>query len=198
LIYVTFESVTLTTKYMHKQRIIVLAAAALGLVACILPWLTVSFFGMSVSVNAFDAWYGWLAFGGFISALSLSVIGDDRNAAIDANNKKFVAGAGATALAMTLFYVIIEKMSDAGSLASIGIGAWLAIVAGIGVLAIPFVIKDDGNFEMPTADSIKDDVSSMTDGGDSGGGSGATEAAATAAATESTDAGGGDASGEEE
>ena len=142
---------------MHKQRLAVIVAAGLCMFATFLPWAKVSFFGMSVSVKGTEG-DGWISFALFAVAAVLAFLGDDRNQAIDAGKVKGVAGLGA---AITLF-MLWELIGSIGFSYS-SFGVYLALLAGIAVLAVPFVIKDTGEFEMPTKDSIKQEFNEMKD-----------------------------------
>ena len=62
-------------------------------------------------------------------------------------NKRTVAGVAAG----FMLYFIFVKLT----IAATGMGAYLALVASLGMLAAPFIIKGDGTFEMPTKDTIK-------------------------------------------
>ncbi|WP_066755807.1 hypothetical protein [Crocinitomix algicola] len=140
---------------MHKQRLAVIVAAGLGMVATFLPWAKVSMFGMSISVKGTEG-DGWISLALFAVAGVLAFLGDDRTQPIDAGKVKGVAGVGA---AVTLF-MLWELIGSIGFDYS-SIGVYLALLAGIAVLAVPFVIKDSGEFEMPTKDSIKEEFNEM-------------------------------------
>lgn len=142
---------------MHKQRLAVIVAAAVGMVATFLPWAKVSMFGISISVKGSEG-DGWITFVLFAVAGVLAFLGDDRNQPIDAGKVKGVAGVGA---AITLFMLWELIFSIKFSYSSIGV--YLALLAGLAVLAVPFVIKDSGEFEMPTKDSIKEEFNEMKD-----------------------------------
>lgn len=59
-------------------------------------------------------------------------------------------------------YMLFELFISIG-LSFSSFGVYLALLAGLGILAVPFVIKDSGEFEMPTTDSIKDEFNEMKD-----------------------------------
>lgn len=142
---------------MHKQRLAVIIAAGVGVIATFLPWAKVSFFGMSVSVNG-TAGDGWISFGLCAAAGVMAFLGDDRNTPIESGKVKVVAGLGA---AVTLYMLLQFLVLIGISYSSIGV--YLALLAGVGILAVPFVIKDSGEFSMPTKDSIKDEFNEMKD-----------------------------------
>ena len=159
---------------MNKQKIIILAAAAVGIVGILLPWASVSlgFLG-SYSQNGFNSgWTGYATLASILAAGGILFKDSDRNAPITADMKKIVAGAGGGAVLFSLLFMIIIKSSKGGGLIDLGLGVFLCIIAGIALLVIPFAIKGDGSFEMPSKDSIKadleakDDNSSSADGSD--------------------------------
>ncbi|MBK7129487.1 MAG: hypothetical protein IPM74_06765 [Crocinitomicaceae bacterium] len=137
---------------MHKQRLFVVIAAAVGIISAFLPWARVSMFGYSASVNGIDGGDGWLSIGLFGVAAGLAIANGDKTKVLEGTMKKAVAGVGAGAAA----FMLIELLRIGFEFASFGV--YLSLLAGIGVMAIPFVIKGDGGFEMPTKDSIKNEL----------------------------------------
>ncbi|NOQ74980.1 MAG: hypothetical protein GQ574_23405 [Crocinitomix sp.] len=150
---------------MHKQRLAVIIAAGVGVIASFLPWLTVTlpFFG-STSVNALSFWQGifFLLLCG--AAGTFAFLGDNREGPIDPQNVKFVAGGGAGAFLMVVIVLISGTGSSYGDVGgSFGIGLWIGLLAALAIVAVPFVIKDSGEFSMPTKDSIKDEFNEIKD-----------------------------------
>lgn len=141
---------------MHKQRLGVIVAAALGIVSAFLPWAKVSLFGMSISAKGTDGGDGFLTIALFAVAGIFAFLGTDRTKAIDAGKVKTVAIMGAV---ITVF-MLLELLVFIGFSYS-GIGVYLSLIAGLAVLAVPFVIKDSGEISMPTADSVKDEFNEM-------------------------------------
>ncbi len=148
---------------MHKQRIFILAAAGLGLIGIILPWQSVSigFLG-SASANAFNSgWVGYATIIGIIGAAGVIFKDTDKSVILPADTKKIVLAAGGAAALFSLLGIIIITSGAAdvfGVGVSVGIGPFLSLVAGLAIMAIPFVIKGDGSMQMPTKDSIKDEL----------------------------------------
>ncbi len=56
--------------------------------------------------------------------------------------------------------MILELISFIGFQYS-GLGVYVCLLASLGILAVPFVIKDSGEIEMPTKESIKDEFNEM-------------------------------------
>jgi len=147
---------------MNKQRIIVLVAAGIGLLSCFMAWVTVNVIFFNKSASGIESWEGKLALIGFILAIIFALLGD-RNNAIEKDKKKFVMIGGIVAFLMSIIAIIDVKAGDAGSIASLGFGLYLSLLAGLTLTAIPFVIKDSGDFEMPTKDEFIDDLKEMKD-----------------------------------
>ncbi|MEX1002643.1 MAG: hypothetical protein WDZ35_11055 [Crocinitomicaceae bacterium] len=146
---------------MHKQRLFILIAAGVGLLGVLLPWATWKVAWMSGSVNGFSPWEGWATIAGLGAAAGILFKAEDRNTAIDAATKKIVLGGGAAAFLFPLIFIIRLSASSSGAMGSamgFGIGVFLALLAGLAIVAIPFAIKADGEFEMPSKDSINKDI----------------------------------------
>jgi len=140
---------------MHKQRLAVIIAAGLGIIGTFLPWVSISLgmFG-SVSVSGIQAgWQGILVFLLFAGAGVFAFLGDDRNKPIDSAFVKFVAIAGGVS-----FLIILLNVIQAIGTGALGMGIWLDLIMSLAIIAAPFVIKDSGEFSMPTKDSIKDEL----------------------------------------
>jgi len=67
-----------------------------------------------------------------------------------------VAGIGA---AVTLF-MLIELIFLIGFKIS-SIGVYLSVLCGLAILAVPFVVKDNGEISMPDKKSITDEFNQM-------------------------------------
>ncbi|MGV6861794.1 MAG: hypothetical protein ACWA41_08475 [Putridiphycobacter sp.] len=146
---------------MNKQRIIVLAAAGVGLLSCILPWASINVFFIKTSVSGLGVWSGWLTFLGFVLAGVFGFLGDDRNQPVEKSKRVFITIGGAVAFLFALLTMVIWATSDGSAMMSFGIGMYLALLSGIALAAIPFVIKDDGGFEMPTKEAVMEDLKEM-------------------------------------
>lgn len=137
---------------MHKQRLFIVVASAIGIISAFLPWGKVSFFGYTASFSGIDGGDGWLSLALFAAAGGLAFTQGDRALELEAKMKKVIGGIGAGAAA----FMLIELFRIGFQFASFGV--YLSLLAGIVVLAVPFAIKGDGNFEMPTKDTIKEDL----------------------------------------
>lgn len=143
---------------MHKQRLFIAIAGAVGVIAAFLPWIsaTMPFFG-TVSVSGISGMVGdgWITLGLSGAAAGLAIAKGDKTQELDAQMKKIIGGLGAGIAGYLLFFMFIRAQ---GGLSVMGMGVWLTLLAGLVVMAIPFVIKGDGGFEMPNKDTIKEDL----------------------------------------
>jgi len=148
---------------MHKQRIFILVAAGVGLLGCLLPWQVASagFFG-TISANAFGSgWVGYATLAGVLAAAGIMFKDTDKTTVIPADTRKIVLAAGGAVVLFSLLAIIIISSGATGAYGfgvSMGMGPILTFVAGVGILGVPFAIKGDGSFKMPTKDSIKEDM----------------------------------------
>ncbi|MBI3133126.1 MAG: hypothetical protein HYZ14_00480 [Bacteroidetes bacterium] len=132
----------------------ILIAAGVGLLGMIMPWASV----WIVSQNGFNSGFaGWATLAGFGAAAGITFKAEDKNQPLDSSSKKVVMGGGAAAAFFSLLAMILLK-SQGGGYLTLGTGVFLCFIAGAAVLAIPFIIKGDGNMQMPTKDSIKDEL----------------------------------------
>lgn len=88
--------------------IIVMAGAAAGVVACILPWFSASIAGVfSVSVNGFDFWQGWMSMLGEVGAgVLMFLIATGKAGANEKNYCLGVLGGGALGALLTLYVLV--------------------------------------------------------------------------------------------
>jgi hypothetical protein len=88
---------------LHKQKLYALIVAAVGVIACLLPWWKISYggYGIGVSINGLHE-LGWLSFLGFIGAGVVTFVMGDKSLPYAGQEKMIAAacfgGAGAIAL----------------------------------------------------------------------------------------------------
>ena len=141
---------------MNKQRKFVLIAAILGIISCFLPWVSVSVFGYSSSVNGMHSW-GLLAFVGFIGAGVAAFLGDQTKSMTQ--TYWFVALAtGALAILGVLLYFLNVSGSVGGLGVSYGFGIFIAGAAAVGVLACAYMFRSPGDSIKGGFDSLKQDI----------------------------------------
>lgn len=149
---------------MHKQRLFILIAAGVGVVGLLLTWFSIDVGFLSYSQNGFSSgWTGWGTLAAIGGAAGLVFKAEDKNTELDAQSKKMVAGAGAGAVVLPLLAIIIVKMQTGGEFVDIGFGIFICMLAGLGIAALPFAIKGDGEFEMPNKETIKADLDGTAD-----------------------------------
>ncbi len=143
---------------LNKQRKFVLIAAAVGIISCFLPWITISFGGFGGgSVNGMHSW-GMLAFIAFIGAGISAFLGDQTKTM--ASTFWFVALAcGALAVLGVLLYFI---NIPTGFGASYGFGIFIGAAAAIGVLASAYMFRSPGDSIKGGFDSLKHDIEDKT------------------------------------
>ncbi len=143
---------------MSKQRKFILIAAAVGFIAMFLPWINISFFGISSSLNGMHD-KGILVFICFVVAGVLAYTGDQTKN-LDKRNWFIALIAGALATLIMLWYFIDASGSFAGSLFSIGF--YLAALAAIGLLIAAYLYKSPGDSIKGGFDNLKDSIGSKT------------------------------------
>ena len=144
---------------MNKQRKFVLIAAAVGIISCFLPWITISLGGFGGgSASGMHSW-GMLAFLAFIGAGVSAFLGDQTKAM--ASTFWFIALAcGALAvLGVLLFFVNIPT----GFGVTYGFGIFIGAAAAIGVLASAYMFRSPGDSIKGGFDSLKGDIEKKTD-----------------------------------
>lgn len=142
---------------MHKQRLLVVAASTIGAISIFLPWISLTIFGLTISASGYEVWDGWVVFGLCGAAIAMALTQGDKTTEMDQDVKKKVIGFGAGIAGFMLFELVVRIGFSAA-----GFGAFLALLAGIGILAAPFIIKGDGSFEMPTKETINEDLGKTT------------------------------------
>lgn len=122
---------------MHRQRVYSLVIAAIAFVTLLLPWVK---FGI-LSQNGFRGW-GILSLLGVVAAAGIAFTGN-KVLAVDDVMKKIALGSFA-AISVGALLFALTKESSYGPFASLGIGLWLCLVAGLaglgfllGVIKIP-------------------------------------------------------------
>ncbi|MBS1948170.1 MAG: hypothetical protein JST47_10420 [Bacteroidetes bacterium] len=146
---------------LHKQRKVIIIGAALGLIACFLPWFS---YGLG-SINGMNG-IGVLAFVLFIAAGLLALAGDQK-ANIPPKMWLPVLGAGAVNICI-IGYLIIRwesAMSGASSaessvFGSVGLsfGIWAAIVGAVLITYGAYRFRSAENNLKDSLRSLKNDV----------------------------------------
>jgi len=139
---------------MHKQKIALIVAAAIGMLSIFLPWANVPLLG---SISGTSSNIGWIMFVLFGITLAVILFLGDRKKAVDQKDLKQIAGIiapAAIAALIAIWQMISFNSSMKGlgadnpyaallsSSVSLGIGLYIAIIAGIAVVAIIYLMKD--------------------------------------------------------
>ena len=136
---------------MSKQRKFILIASAAGIISMFLPWVSISIFGYTQSVNGMHD-IGILVFICFFFFFSIAYLGDQTKN-LDKNMWGIVLAAGAIALlSIIYFYSKLDDSIMGGSI--VGFGLYIAALASIGILVSAYL------FRSPT-DSIRDSFSNI-------------------------------------
>jgi len=142
---------------MNKQRKFILIAAAVGVIAMFLPWVRVSFFGISNSVNGFHD-IGILVFLCFVGAGVVAFLGDQTKSL----DKTFwfiaLAAGGIAALIMVINFLRALDM-----LSYLSFGFYLALLASLAVVGAAYMYRSPGDSIKGGFDSLKNDIEKKAD-----------------------------------
>ena len=121
---------------LHKQKLYALIIAAVGIIACLLPWWKVSagIFGTHTE-NAMNN-LGVLSFFGFVAAGVVTFIMGDKTRSYDGQVKLIAAACFGAGLLFALIQFIRQSSYTA-------IGIYLAILAGIAGAVLVYFIKPE-------------------------------------------------------
>ncbi|MBS1631574.1 MAG: hypothetical protein JST10_03265 [Bacteroidetes bacterium] len=129
---------------LHKQRLITVAIAALGLIFLFLPWIKNSAQGFQTSSNmGYVIWGGIICAIAFAAAIATSLLIGNKMQAFDKQGKLIAIIAFAAALLFTIIFLITasgteNQMTNLGYAVQVnksaGIGAWLCLILEIGGL----------------------------------------------------------------
>ncbi|MEP6584711.1 MAG: hypothetical protein ABJA90_10610 [Ginsengibacter sp.] len=131
---------------MSKQRKFILIASAAGIVSMFLPWVSISIFGYTQSVNGMHD-IGILVFLCFIVSAALAYLGDQTKH-LDKNMWAIVLVAGAIAI-LSIIYFYFKMSESVMGTSFVGFGLYISAIAALGVLGSAYM------FRSPT-DNIKD------------------------------------------
>ena len=136
---------------MSKQRKFVLISSAVGFISMFLPWISISMFGYSQSVNGMHD-KGIIVFICFVASGVIAYLGDQTK-----NLEKTMWTVTLLAGAIALLFIIWFYSQATGSVmgaSMVGFGIYIAALASIGILVSAYM------FRSPT-DNIKDGFDSL-------------------------------------
>ena len=142
---------------MNKQRKFVLIAAAVGIISCFLPWISISVLGYSDSVNGLHSW-GLLAFIAFIGAGVAAFLGDQTKTMAQTYWFVALACGALSVIGVLIFFIRISSVTGGFGGASYGFGIFIAAAAAIGVLGAAYMFRNPGDSIKGGFDSLKHDI----------------------------------------
>jgi hypothetical protein len=132
---------------MHKQRVSIIIATVIGMVATFLPWVTAMNAMGNISVDGTHeavgrvGWFTLLLFG---ITVTMVLIGDKRRAI--SRGKAFYSTLVPSTIAALVGGVHIMQMLDELAIGEqFGIGIYLVVLAGIAVLVVAITLRDKAN-----------------------------------------------------
>jgi hypothetical protein len=129
---------------LHRKKLYALIAAAIAFISLLLPWASISLFGMSQSWNGFRSW-GYLSLIGSLAVIGFT-LASDKTEDYTGDFKTYTMFSF-IAIALGAFIFVLRKISAAGEgfiNVPTGIGLWLCLLAGIGGVALLYgLIKID-------------------------------------------------------
>jgi hypothetical protein len=139
---------------MSKQRKFVLILSAIGVISMFLPWVRVSVFGFSQSVNGIHG-VGIVVFLCFVVAAITAYIGDQTKN-LDKSTWLIVLVCGALATIIVLWNIIDASSGIMGSF--LGFGIYLSGLAAIAVLLSAFLLRSPADNIKDSFESLKNDI----------------------------------------
>ncbi|MCP9752100.1 hypothetical protein EGI32_14120 [Ferruginibacter sp. HRS2-29] len=142
---------------MNKQRKFILIAAAIGVIAMFLPWVSISVMGMSFgNVNGMHG-FGILVFLCFLGCAGITLVGDQTK---PLDKTMWMISLIASGLAALIMIINFLRALDAISYFSVGF--YLAIAASLAVLFATYQYRAAGFNVKDGFDSLKDDIEKKT------------------------------------
>lgn len=136
---------------MNKQRKFVLIASAIGVVSMFLPWVSISVFGFSQTVNGMHD-KGILVFLCFAASGIIAYLGDQTKN-LDKTMWGITLIAGSLGLLMIIWFYFQASDSYMGA-SFVGFGLYISALSSLGVLISAYM------FRSPT-DNIKDSFNTL-------------------------------------
>jgi preprotein translocase subunit SecG len=143
---------------MNKQRKFVLIAAAVGIVSLFLPWLKVSFFGASGSVNAMKSNTGYFLFAMFGVCGVMAYLGNQLTN-IDKKNWVITLICGILATGWILLTWVGATNSEYAAISTLAWGFYLSLLSAIGVVVAAFMFRSPSDNIKDGFNSLKNDIS---------------------------------------
>ncbi len=143
---------------MSKQRKFILIAAGIGVLSMFLPWIKISIFGISNSVNGMRD-KGLLVFACFVVAGIIAYMGDQTKN-LNRTNWFIVLISGAIASLLMIWFYSDASGTMASSLLSYGF--YLSTLSAIGIVVSAYLFKSAGDTIKGGFDQLKNDITDKT------------------------------------
>ena len=141
---------------MSKQRKFILIASAVGVISMFLPWVKISLFGFSSSVNGMrDS--GIFIFLCFVACGVISFLG---NQSINLDRTMWMVTLIVGGLAALIMIINFLRASDARDFLSYGF--YLALLSSIGLVVAAYLFRTPGESIKSGFDSLKKDIEEKT------------------------------------
>lgn len=141
---------------MSKQRKFILIASAVGVISMFLPWVKISLFGFSSSVNGMrDS--GIFIFLCFVACGVISFLG---NQTINLDRTMWMVTLIVGGLAALIMIINFLRASDARDFLSYGF--YLALLSSIGLVVAAYLFRTPGESIKSGFDSLKKDIEEKT------------------------------------
>ncbi len=140
---------------MSKQRKFILIASAAGVISMFLPWVSISLFGYTQSVNGMHD-IGILVFLCFLAGAAIAYLGDQTKN-LDRNMWGIALAAGAIALLSIIYFYFKMSNSVMGS-SFVGFGLYISGIAALGVLGSAYMLRSPTDNIKDTFNNIKKDI----------------------------------------
>ena len=137
---------------MSKQRKFLLISSAVGFVSMFLPWVSISMFGYTQSVNGMHK-EGIVVFLCFVVTGVIAYI-DDQKKNLDKTMWTVTLLAGVIALLFTIWYYSEITSSILGS-ALVGFGLYIAAIAALGIVLSAYLLRSPADNLKEGFDSLK-------------------------------------------
>src|SRR5665647_1320729 len=142
---------------MSKQRKFVLISSAVGFISMFLPWISISMFGYSQSVNGMHD-KGIMVFICFVASGVIAYLGEQTK-----NLGKTMWTATLLAGAVALLFIIWFYSQATGSVmgaSMVGFGMYIAALASVGILVSAYMFRSPTDNIKEGFNSLKKDIES--------------------------------------
>jgi uncharacterized protein YacL len=150
---------------MSKQRKYVLIAAAIGVVSLFLPWVKVSFFGATGSVNAMNGSSGYFVLALFVVSGIMAYRGNQNN---NIDKKSWIVILICSIVATLWLLLIWLGASNSNNGTSLAYGYYLSLLSAIGVVVAAFIFRSPADNIKDGFNSLKNDINARINSGSSG------------------------------